>query len=622
MALDDLYADSIGEAVRNRATLAPTVPRPDPGFSFWGTAKAPFAGAASGALEAGAFWSELAGAFGDVEASYNYSGMLPVGVGSYEQYDPEAAQAAQKRLLSGESFSNPIADQLRDAARWLGPNKQTAGVAENMLFDVSRVVTKAVGYSAATGNPIAGAALTGADEGVTGADDLRRQGVDIATRTKAGTVTGLATGIGVGLPVAGRTITGTLGLAAAGGPGLFMAQQQITRDILNRADYSSLASQYDPFDPVGLAVSFLAPAAFGGLALHARARAAKRFEASTPTVDETPQIIRGDRDAEDAARVQAVREVVDSWNLANPADVRAANDAMLSVMRASRQLADGLPVSVPDSFPMRDAYAARAIERLIERTESSRADLLPAAEGMAEPGTVRSMRAEIDGLLPTRNRAQDQTAIQARAKEIQADAPRASYKQALSQAKKELADQANEASTRIAALEEQINVNAEAVEARRALKILDAQIERMKADRAAIDAPATELTPVAAALRQAGMDTQRGSTARGDGRGPTNASADPAPAAVTPAAARADVDPITPAGKMPAGTAEAPGGAHIATRMSELEATRPDALVRLEGDTEDVSLSEALRRLNDEAMRADADANLLTVAANCALTAL
>lgn len=618
MALDDLYAGSIDEAVRNRATLTPITPKPEQSFWGWGVAKAPFTGIAAGALEAGAFWSELAGAFGDVQASYDYSGMLPVGVGSYDQFDPEEARAAQKRLMSGDSFSNPVGDDLRDKARWLGPDQQTASTAESIMFGLSKTVTKAVGYSL-LGGPLTGAALTGTDEGVTEADNLKRQGVDIAARTKAGTVTGLATGIGVGLPVAGRTITGTLGLAAAGGPGLFMAQQQITRDILNRADYSSLANQYDPFDPVGLAVSFLAPAAFGGLALHARARAAKRVEASTPMVDETSQIIRNDRDAEDAARVQAVREVVESWNLANPADVRAANDAMLSVMRASRQLADGLPVSVPDSFPMRDAYAARAIERLIERAESSRAELLPAAEGMAEPGTVRSMRAEIDDLLPTRDRAQDQTAIRARAKEIQADAPRASYKQALSQAKKELADQANEASTRIAALEEQINANAEAVEARRALKILDAQIERMKTDRAAIDAPATELTPVAAALRQAGMDARR-TPPRGSG--PAEAIIDSAPVMVTPAAARADVDPPIPAGRPPSGTAESAGSAHIASRMAELQATHPDALVRLEGDAEGIPLSEALLRLNDEVARADADADLLTVAANCALTAL
>jgi hypothetical protein len=317
--------------------------------------------------------------------------------------------------------------------------------------------------------------------------------------------------------------------------------------------------------------------------------------------------------------VQAVRDVVDSWSLADPADVRAANDALLSVMRASGQLADGLPVSVPDSFPMRDAYAARAIERLIERAEASRADLLPTAEGVAEPGAVRGMRAEINDLAPVRDRAQDQTTIQARAKEIQAETPRTSYKQALSAARKEITNQANEAATRIAALEEQINANAEAVEARRALKILDAQIERMKTDRAAIDAPATELTPVASALRQAGMDARR---TPGRKSRTTEAPTDSAPTMTAPAAARADVDPLIPAGRLPSGTTESASGAHVAARMAELQAVHPDALVRLEGDAEDIPLAEALRRLDDEAARADADADLLTVAAACALSPL
>src|SRR5690606_10919550 len=118
-------------------------------------------------------------------------------------------------------------------------------------------------------------------------------------------------------------------------------------------------------------------------------------------------------------------------------------------------------------------------------------------------------RAEIDELVPVRGRARDQSAIQARAKEIQSSTPRTSYKQALARAQREAAEQATEADARIAALEDQIEVNAQAVDARRALAVLDAQIEQMKADRAAIDAPATELAPVTAALREAGVGTRQ-----------------------------------------------------------------------------------------------------------------
>lgn len=627
MALDDAFQEGINTAIRNRATLAPIAPAEQPGFSLWGLTKAPFTGVAAGATEAAGFWSDMVGAFGSVNAAYGTTGVLPFAESAEQrEWRQQGASAARQDIETGEAFSSEAGNRLRDKARWMGPNQQTASTAENIVFGLAKTVTKAVGYSVATGNPVTGAALTGLDEGVAASDELRQQGVDIATRTGVGVVTGLATGVGVGLPVAGRTIAGTLGLAAGGGPGLFIAQQQMTRDILNNADYGRLADQYDPFDPVGLAVSFLAPAAFGGLALRARARAAARAEPAP----QTASTARADLDVEDAARVQAVREVIDSWNLADSADARAASDALMSVMRASGQLADGLPVSIPEQFQMRDAYAARAIDRMIERAEASRADLLPQAEGMAEAGAIRAMRAEIDQLTPARDRARDQAAIQARAKEIQASTPRTSYKQALARAQREAAERATEADARITALEAQIEANAQAVDARRALAVLDAQIERMKADRAAIDAPATELAPVTAALRQAGIGREP-SVARGRTRAPQppdadlrspGAASEAAPTAVTPAAARADIDPLVPPPRLQPGAAQATTQAHVAARIAELESNQPDALVRLEGDAEAIPLTEALRRLNDELARADADADLLAVAANCAVSAL
>ncbi|WP_325347260.1 hypothetical protein, partial [Xylophilus sp.] len=193
MALDDMYADSIQRAVINRAQRAPVAPMPERGFSFWGTVKAPFKGAGVGLAESAAFGADMAGAFGDVQASYNYAGMTPVGVDTYQEWDPEEAKAAQKRLLSGESFSSEVGDDIRRGARSFMPNPETAGHAEQILFQASRVITKAVGYSIAGGGVLAGAVATGADEAATASDELRRQGVDVGTRMKAGALTGAAT---------------------------------------------------------------------------------------------------------------------------------------------------------------------------------------------------------------------------------------------------------------------------------------------------------------------------------------------------------------------------------------------------------------------------------------------
>lgn len=640
MALDDAYQGEINEALRNRAQLAPMAPGPERGFSFWGMAKAPFTGVAAGTVEAGAFLSDTVGAFGSSLAATGTTGVLPFAETEEQRlWREQGTGAARKALDEGTAFSSATGDTLRDASRWLGPNPQTASTAEQMVFGFTKTITKAVGYTVATGNPLTGAALTGTDEGVTASDELRRQGVDLATRAGVGAVTGVTTGVGVALPVAGKTLAGTLGYAAAGGPGLFVAQQQMTRDILNSADYSNLADQYDPFDPVGLAVSTLVPAAFGAWALRGRTRAAAREgQAAAPQAAqaaEGAEATRGPMQQElvDAARVQRVREVVDSWNLADPADVRAANDAMMSVMRASSQMADGLSVYVADQFPMKDAYAARALDTMVARSEEARAELLPQAEALGDPGTIRALRTEIQALTEARRSSGNDAELRALADQIRANEPRTGARAALNRARKELDARAEETDARIAALESQIDTNADAMAARQALAVLDERIEQMKAERAAIDAPAVAMTPVAAGMRESARTgespfqiPERGRAAPGGNAEAGGALPDGQAVAagadlVTPTAARADVDPIAPPAKMPATAGEFTNEAYVSSRLAEIEASQPDRMVRMDGDTEDIPVTEAIRRLNEQLAREDADTELLAVAANCFLSA-
>ncbi len=637
MALDDAFQGEINEVLRNRAQIPPVAPGPERGFSLWGLAKAAPTGVAAGLTDQGAFLSDTVGAFGSAMASTGSTGVLPFAETEEQRvWREQGTGAAKKALDDGTAFSSDTGDTLRDASRWLGPNPQTASTAEQMVFGFTKTITKAVGYTLATGNPLTGAALTGVDEGVTAADELRRQGVDLATRTGVGAVTGLATGVGVALPVAGQTIGGTIGYAAAGGPGLFIAQQQMTRDILNNADYSNLADQYNPFDPVGLAVSALVPAAFGAWALRGRTRAAAREGQAAPAqAAEAAEAQRGPvaQELVDAARVQRVREVVDSWNLSDPSDVRAANDAMMSVMRASSQMADGLPVYVADQFPMKEAYAARALETMVARSEAARAELLPQADALANPGAIRALRTEIQALSQARRATGDDAELRALAEQIRSNEPRTGARAALNRARKELDARAEETDARIAALEAQIDANAEAMTARQALAVLDERIEQMRAERAAIDAPASAMTPVAAGVREAARAAEPPFQIPARGRQAAAARADASTALpgvpafasgtdlVTPAAARADVDPIVPPAKMPATTAEVTNEAYVSGRLAEIEATQPDMMVRMDGDAEDVPITEAIRRLNEQLARDDADAGLLAVAANCFLSA-
>lgn len=275
--LDDLFQESTDKVLQDRADR-PLQPRPEsPGFgrSVWNTIKAPGKGVVAGANESAAFASDMLGAFGAVQAGIGLQADPSLLFSPEEQRKrAKDGEQARQQMDSGEAYSTDLGDTLRGRARGLMPDAATANAAEEILFGAGRFMSKAVGYSLAAG-PIPGAAITGADEGLTEADRLKEQGVDAATRTKVGMVAGAAAAGAVALPIAGTTALGTAGLVAAGGPGGFVAQQAASRAILENAGYDRVASQYDPFDPVGLALSTLVPAAFGAYGLRAAKTAPK-----------------------------------------------------------------------------------------------------------------------------------------------------------------------------------------------------------------------------------------------------------------------------------------------------------------------------------------------------------
>jgi hypothetical protein len=181
--------------------------------------------------------------------------------------------------------------QSGEYARSLRPDPATASAAENVVFGLTRGLTKAVGSVVALG-PAAGAVAFGGSEAGVTYEDLTRQGVDPATAGKAAAVSGVVNAASVVLPMAGPTLKATAGLYLAGGPGAFMAQQAATRAILEHADYGELAKQYDPLDPLGLTLSTLIPlpfAAHGARAvIKAREVGAPKPGTAPPSPERTP----------------------------------------------------------------------------------------------------------------------------------------------------------------------------------------------------------------------------------------------------------------------------------------------------------------------------------------------
>jgi hypothetical protein len=342
MSILDLHAEELVGVARNMPRVP--APRPTPRFSAWSAAPR---GVAVGATETGGFFADVLGAFGQTLAATD---ARPGGMFSTAEA-PDASQA-REQVLQGVDFSSAAGDKLRGALTDWRPSEQDASTAERLIFDFSRFATKAVGYSLATG-PVVGAALTGADEGLTAADALRQKGVDLETRTQVGAVAGVTAGASVALPVFGRTWAQTIGLVAAGGPGAFMAQQALTREILANADYSKLADQYDPLDPVGLAVSTLVPAGFGAWAM----RGAARRASTVP------------RETEDAARVALHTEHQRTAGLADQNDPAAVQADIAVQQRAAEQINAGEPVNVADIAPAVDdmVMIGKRLEQQIAR---------------------------------------------------------------------------------------------------------------------------------------------------------------------------------------------------------------------------------------------------------------
>ena len=384
MPLGDAYQAGT-DAVLLDMVQRPRAPEPQaPSFSTWGFLKAGPRGVAAGAAQGIGSTADILGAFGQVMGS--------LGTEDWRMPDPELArkqtEEARARLekQGGPDFNSEAGRLFRNVAKDYMPDPVTAHGAEQAVANLFRLGGKAVAAGATLG-PVAGAALVGAEEGFTTADELGQQGVDLATRTKVGAVAGAITGASLALPVAGQTVKGTVGLALAGGPVSFVAQQAATRQILQNADYGALANQYDPFDPVGLTLSTVLPLGFGALAMRAGARGAKAPEL-VGKVDEArpagaePAAGRPDAEAVDAARVNLLRENIEMQRLTPAEDLAGAAAHTKAMEQALDQMAAGERVAVSDVVPL--AVAARAAEDLAPRVARA-LDEVSAAAKLAEP---------------------------------------------------------------------------------------------------------------------------------------------------------------------------------------------------------------------------------------------
>jgi hypothetical protein len=339
MSILDARTDEMLGAARNAPFITP--PKPEAKFNAWQFVTAIPRGSVEGLAQVGATGADLAQAINDPR---HKGGAVPL-----------------------ERFSSAEGDAMREYGTMLRPDAKTAHAAEQVLYQASRVLTKVVGGAMVAGIP--GVLAAAAEEGFTQSDELRLQGVDPSTRIKAGAVAAAGTSLAV-LPVAGQTLGSTAALYAVGGPLGFMAQQAATREILQAANYDKIAMQYDPFDPVGLAVSSLIPAPFAAYGLRGnKARAAADAKAAADAAEaariaaiaDGPEPVKTPvaqavaaaypPEAVDAARVRYAVEEQQRASLAEPADPVAVRADEAAAAKAEEQIAKGERVEVREVAP-------------------------------------------------------------------------------------------------------------------------------------------------------------------------------------------------------------------------------------------------------------------------------
>lgn len=204
-------------------------------------------------------------------------------------YDLDNNEDAFSDFKPTQEQKEQVAARLRDDAKFARlkaqndytPSPETTGQAAMMIHGLTGSLAKAIGYTVATGGSgILAAPLFGADLGLYEAGKLRDKGVDASTARTAGAITGTVNAVGMALPGAvGTSYVKSMLFGGLANPATDSIEQASIKFVLDNANYSKQAQEYDPFDLANLGVSAGMGIAFGALGARAN-RAQARYEAA------------------------------------------------------------------------------------------------------------------------------------------------------------------------------------------------------------------------------------------------------------------------------------------------------------------------------------------------------
>lgn len=257
----------------------------------------------------------------------------------------------------------------------------------NPALDYWKLPTEGVGKAGEIVHGLAGIALplvaAGGNpdllmltQGMGTAADLSANGVDGQTAASGAMVSAFTTGIGMKLPMAGKTLAESFALGVGGNVGVGVLDRAAMKAMLQHQDYDSIAAQYKPFDPTQMALDAFIGASFGAFA--------HITKATEPSRKLTP---------DEQAAVLVMNEVRthDADTLTRPGDIAAAGIANDAQAQARAQIDAGEQVSV--NVPVDPVQFEAAISRVkdiaksqldtVGRTDSATNDAY--VSGIVEP---------------------------------------------------------------------------------------------------------------------------------------------------------------------------------------------------------------------------------------------
>lgn len=366
-----------------------------------------------------------------------------------------SAKALDKRLGTGlDAWLDEQQRRNRQAMDELKPDPHTTGFAAQVLGSFLDI-----GSSAALFTPEGAAIL----EGYSRKQELESQGVSPDVATAGGTISGLATLVGVKAPVTlGRAAVGqgpvavakNMGYGAAANVSAGVAERGTMRDLLERTGFQDQAKLFEPYDEQAMLAEIALGALFSGTA------AAIELRSTT----------HGQRAVDAALTAKAAHHQAIDTAPGIPTSARAAAAHAQAIDIAMDQALKNEPVNVGDvlaeaAFLPRDQQNTEIYSAELRRAQGERAgnsvEPVPprTPEEVVPMGGVvlgQQLRAEVADARIRLAHLESPDAHRLRAAELQ-QSDRLSFDQAMSQAKREFGAQAHEVRARVSLLESMID---------------------------------------------------------------------------------------------------------------------------------------------------------------------